>query len=365
MKIAYSVILWPFSMILLSDESQASQTEVRFNFTGQNHSSVPADINKGVTILDLSYNQVTLDARDTKVLQMYVLLKELYLIKNNVIILQNNSFGNLSNLEILNICRNAISVIQRGAFVGLNKLKQLHLCQNNITQLEPGTFVPLTNLVLLNLQGNLISSLEVPQAFHLELITSDGNLWNCSCRLFNLKNWLNTSKVTLEHENITMCSTPDLSRSYSIKTVPYQVECCLKFSSVATENLYKNFMSVSNSTFNSPLNSTTNPEQERIGKSWAFLVGVIVTVLVTSLLIFIAIKCPTWYNLLLSYKHHRLEEHDAENYEDGLTGNMSYLPQTPEEETTVIFEQLHSFVIDDDGFIEDKYIDTHELQKEN
>lgn len=91
------------------------------------------------------------------------------------------------------------------------------------------------------------------------------------------------------------------------------------------------------------------------------------TVLMTSLLIFIAIKLPIWYNFLLSYKHHHLEEHEVETYEDGFTQNpssLSQIPDTNSEDTTVIFEQLHSFV-DDDGFIEDKYIDTHELCEEN
>lgn len=104
-------------------------------------------------------------------------------------------------------------------------------------------------------------------------------------------------------------------------------------------------------------------EHESLGKSWTFLVGVVVTVLLTSLLIFTALKCPVWYNFLLSYNHHRLEEH-----EDDFTGNsssLSHIPDTNSEDTTVIFQQLHSFVVDDDGFIEDKYIDIHELCEEN
>ncbi|XP_003782893.1 leucine-rich repeat-containing protein 19 [Otolemur garnettii] len=367
--ICIATLFWPFSILLLPDKSQTSITEGQCNFTERNYSLVPVTINKNVTVLDLSYNHITLNATDIRVLQTYFLLTELYLIENNVTILHNNSFGNLSNLEILNICRNSISIIERGAFVGLRKLKQLYLCQNQIVQLNTNMFVPLRNLEILNLHGNWISSFAVPQLFHLELIILYGNPWNCSCRLFSLQNWLKTSHVTLENENITMCRYPDMLKSYNIKTVPLKSDCHSQSPSPIIEDLHINFQSMSNSTFNSSLNNLTrDSEHGPLGKSWAFLVGVVVTVLMTSFLIFIAIKCPIWYNILLSYNHHRLEEHEVETYNESFNGNPSSFSQisaTNPEDTTVIFERLHSFVVDDDGFIEDKYIDTHELCEEN
>ncbi|XP_004677758.1 PREDICTED: leucine-rich repeat-containing protein 19 [Condylura cristata] len=359
-----TILFWTLSMLLLSDESQTSEIEIKCNFTEKNYSLIPADIYKNVSILDLSYNQISLNAKDIMVLQQYFLLTELYLIENNVSVLYSNSFAKLSNLNILNICKNSIHLIKQDAFVGLNNLKQLHLCQNKILHLNPDMFVSLKNLILLNLQGNLISYFDVPPRFHLELIILHDNPWNCSCSLLNLQNWLNTSNVTLENENITVCNYPDILKNYSIKAVPYKAECYSKFPPLLIEDFYNDFQSISNSTFNSSLNNLTNSEHEPIGKSWFFLVSVVVTVLLTSFLIFIAIKCPVWYNFLLSYNHQRLEEHEVETHEDGLTRNSSYLSQvsnTNSEDTTVIFEQLHSFVVDDDGFIEDKYIDTQVL----
>lgn len=357
------ILLWPLFILLLTDKTQTSKTEIKYNFTEKNYFLIPVNIGNNVTILDVSYNKITLNGSDIRVLQMYSLLTELYLTDNKITVLYDYSFRNLSNLEILNICRNSISVIQRDAFVGLKKLEHLYLCQNKILQLNPDVFVPLDNLKVLNLQDNLMSYLDMPQLSSLELIILYGNPWNCTCSLFDLLNRLNASHVKLVNESITMCSYPDVYQS--ITTASLKTECHSKLLTPTTGDLFIYFQSISNSTLNSSLSNTTrNSDHEPLGKSWAFLVGVVVTVLTTSLLIFLAIKCPSWYNFLLSYNHHRLEEHEAETYENGLTRNPSSLSQitdTNSEDNTVIFEQLHSFVVDDDGFIEDKYIDTHEL----
>lgn len=253
-----TILFWLLSILLLSDESQTSKTEeIKYNLTGKSYPLIPNITNIDVNVLDLSYNQISLNATDIIILQQYFLLRELYLIENNVSVLYSNSFAKLAKLEILNICKNSIHLIEQGAFAGLSKLKQLHICQNKILHLNPDMFAPLKYLTLLNLQGNLISYFDVPPQFHLELIILHENPWNCSCSLLNLQNWLNTSNVTLENENITRCNYPDSLKSYSIKTVPYKAECYSNFPSPLTEDFYNDFQSISNSTFNSSLNNLT------------------------------------------------------------------------------------------------------------
>lgn len=81
----------------------------------------------------------------------------------------------------------------------------------------------------------------------------------------------------------------------------------------------------------------------------------------TSLLIVTAIKFPAWYRYLITYNHSRLEEEEPEMFEETFTPEMCSFPDSPvpnEDDSTIVFEQFHTFVPEEDGYIEDKYIDT-------
>ncbi|XP_072468526.1 leucine-rich repeat-containing protein 19 isoform X2 [Notamacropus eugenii] len=261
------ILLWELSLSA-AGLSCTFTIDGSHNFTAKNHTSVPQNINKKVTILDLSYNQITLNSKDISILQTYVLLTELNLNNNKIDFLRNNSFGRLSNLEILSISSNSIHTIEQNAFVGLDKLKQLCLCQNKISQLSPYTLIPLKSLTALNLQDNLISYFDIPRQFQLEKIILHGNPWNCSCSLHNLQNWLNTSKVMLEYENITMCSSPDALKNYSIKKTPYKNGCHSKSPSPTTQLSNIHVKSSGNPTLFQNLNDTMNNVTKNAGRSF-------------------------------------------------------------------------------------------------
>lgn len=101
------------------------------------------------------------------------------------------------------------------------------------------------------------------------------------------------------------------------------------------------------------------------GKSWTFLAGVLGFVLSTTLLIFTAAKCPTWYRYLISYSHRRLEENDSEMFEQEFSADTSSFPTVSDinNEDPISFEKIHTFVPGEDGFIEDKYIDSYVTEK--
>ncbi|KAM9329569.1 leucine-rich repeat-containing protein 19 [Gastrophryne carolinensis] len=230
---------------------------------------------------------------------------ELNLSSNNITVLENNNFSEFSKLEVLNLSNNNLETVDVLAFHGLENLKTLDLSHNLIAELPANIQFPSKQLEQLKLNNNSLTNLDIREALK-DLRTPlkvalGGNPWDCSCSLMNLSLWLNSSTVSL-------------------------------------------------------------------GNSWRFLVGVLAVGAVTLLLIIIAVKFPRWYDYVLSYNHHRLKDEEPYTFEEefNVDFNMSTNDKNlEEEETVVVFEQTHSFVPEDDGFIEDKYIDERDMTVES
>ncbi|XP_009464469.1 PREDICTED: leucine-rich repeat-containing protein 19 [Nipponia nippon] len=371
MKLPWLVI-WAGTLLLnlvTADCNVTSQT-VTCEESAKNLFNIPTNLFQNVTKLSLKNNKITLKDSDKEILQSFINLTELYLNENMITVLHNNSFYNLTKLVILDISNNHISTVHKAAFAGLNQLSMLNLSYNMITQLDSDVFTSLKSLTILNLQHNFLKSFHIKSPFKLTKIVLTGNPWTCSCDLLDLQIWLTASNVTMENENSTTCTFPNTKKKFSIKTADIQPADC-KTEKASLENTITSTSAIKlkSSALLTPLtpnnitgNNGTHAELPLLGKSWTFLAGVLGFVLSTTLLIFTAIKCPTWYRYLISYSHRRLEENDSEMFQQEFSADISSFSTvsgTNNDDPIVIFEKIHAFAPGEDGFIEDKYIDSY------
>ncbi|XP_039589177.1 leucine-rich repeat-containing protein 19 [Passer montanus] len=364
------LVIWAGTLFLnpvTADCNITSQT-VACEESTKNLFNISLNLFQNITKLSLKNNKITLEDHDKEILGRFISLTELNLNENNITVLNNNSFYNLKNLITLDISNNCISRVHKAAFAGLNQLSVLNLSYNMIAQLDSDTFSSLESLTVLNLQYNLLKYFHIKSSFKLVKIVLAGNPWICSCDLLDLQIWLTDSNVTLENESNTTCTFPKKEK-ISIKMAAIQPADC-KIENTPLENTVTSTPAVnlrsSALTALTPYNITgnngTRAELPLVGKSWTFLAGVLGFVLGTTLLIFTAVKCPAWYHYLISYRHRRLEENDSEMFEQEFSADLSPSPSisgTSSEEPIVVFEKVHACGDEEDGFIEDKYIDIY------
>nr|XP_060618448.1 leucine-rich repeat-containing protein 19 [Anolis sagrei ordinatus] len=347
----------------IATESKNIYPTVKSMKSAKSPFSLPPDQNKNISVLHLSYGNITLNENEITFLHKHIDTIELYLSNNSIAILRNCSFESLSKLAIMDLSNNSIAIVEQAAFSGLNKLTKLYLQNNKIEQIEPHTFELLGSLKILNLQNNQLAYLDIKIPLSLNRITLSANPWNCSCGLLRLQNWLNNTNATLENENNTMCISPKSLKNHPIKSAflpncqKREITEATSLSSASTDSSNDTVLAAYNGTDKKSLSSDFRPP----GKSWTFLMGVLVFIVGTTLLIVIVIKSPAWYRYLISYNHSRLDEDEPEMFEETFTTHISALPQMPdvnEQESVVVYEQFHTFVPEDDEYIEDKYIDS-------
>ncbi|XP_029462283.1 leucine-rich repeat-containing protein 19 [Rhinatrema bivittatum] len=285
--------------------------------------SSSAQLPLNVTTLYLCNNNIAFTATDNKILQTYVKINELYL-SDNFTELCNASFSKLSKL---------------------NK----------------------------NFQWKMEDNL------HMRNLTLDGNSWNCNCSLLSWQKWLKSKKSVIANKTITMCVTLEDIANISIYIANIKTRCLARNNSseVISASLqttkpanWDKHISTVSSKISSASNTSTQPGIPSSGESWKFLVGVVVVVLTTTLLILLVVKFPAWYKYVMSYNHQRLKEDTLNMFEEEFTTDMNSFPKRKisnreEDDSIVVFEQVHGFAIDDDGFIEDRYIDMQEMSIQN
>ncbi|XP_040273117.1 leucine-rich repeat-containing protein 19 [Bufo bufo] len=333
------------------------------DLSGGNLTHIPLCNSENVTKLILSQNNISLTVDDHQSLLSYSNLIELNLSQNEITELKSGYFTAISTLEVLILRNNHITSIEEKAFIGLKNLKILDLGFNLITHLPANIEIPSLHLRAFNLQNNSLTSLDIKEALR-DLgtslnITLSGNPWNCNCSLLSLSFWLNNSTVILENENITLCAMPKNMADYKIKEIdnaPSDLLSCRGGMDILSTpaSLFENSTLV-----NTSINGTDASATQ--GNSWRFLVGVLIVGLVTSLLILIAVKFPRWYDFILSYHHQRLKEEEPYMFEEEFNVDFNMGTNDKNQDDIVVFEQTHSFVPEEDGFIEDKYIEEHDI----
>ncbi|NWR31391.1 CA210 protein, partial [Tachuris rubrigastra] len=290
----------------------------------------PSSLPRNITSLDLSFNSLVVP-RDRTLLMHFPSLYSLNLSSNAMPSLSPAIFSNLGALRLLDLSSCGITSLHTDTFQGLGNLHTLLLRNNSLQEFDVPFLLPLKALFHLDLQHNKLVSMDtwslqlmetVPQV-HLE-----GNPWVCDCTVHPLQQWLQRRKG----EQMGQGDRRGLVDGEH--WVCHKLTTCLSCATATT---------------------TTLPATVKGGRSWPYLVGFLVTAVGISILIALAAKCKLVHKNFASYRHRPLPEissiggspmEDCSSWDRGSCGSQSMQADLQAE--------------DDDGFIEDNYIQPSE-----
>ncbi|XP_047445473.1 leucine-rich repeat-containing protein 19-like [Mugil cephalus] len=106
--------------------------------------------------------------------------------------------------------------------------------------------------------------------------------------------------------------------------------------------------------------SATNPDTSPKTLEWSYLAAALGTLLTLSLLIVMAVKCRIFHRFLASYRHSLLQEADGTSQ---YGQEEVYFPNSVSGRLGVVGRTQSRPDEDDDGFIEDNYIQTCEKDR--
>ncbi|XP_016336028.1 leucine-rich repeat-containing protein 19-like [Sinocyclocheilus anshuiensis] len=282
-----------------------------FDCSGKRLTSVPKHIWMNVTELDLSDNLLDLTHSDRfKRLNLFSHLVSLNLSGNYLPLLLKDHLYSLSSLKILDLSRCKLAAVEANALVKLSSLQML---------------------LLGDIQSTAVKDLRLSQ------FVEQNNRQKVGDRGMMIR----ASKHMAQD---------DRNDGYS-KDVNYGA-------------FLRKLLTVEPPPSNNTINGTktkTEDDPKTSSESWKVLVAVLGSAITLSVLIALMAKCKVVHKYLASYRHSRLSEVDATSQCDPANFEVGFSTQGGP--GTRAAAPTHDIEEDDDGFIEDNYIQASESER--
>ncbi|XP_061486407.1 type III endosome membrane protein TEMP [Rhineura floridana] len=315
--------------------------------SGKSLLRAPKSLPRHITNLDLSFNSLIMPRHGT-FLRSFPSLRSLNLSSNTIPTLYPALFRNLGALHLLDLSSCSISHLHPNSFQGLKNLHTLLLKNNKLQSLDPSMFLVSGALIHLDLQNNeLFNSDElaqlVVQRIHQVKLQGNPGVYSDSITPFQ------QGLQQREAKKIAYDSHLEL-QTKEIRTLDYQDQSHSRKRRVPQDGDSANRISDGNNT------STTTFSPGKVGNSWPYFAGFVLLAIAVSIVIALVVKCKLFQRNRASYHHQRLPDshsvgssHVEEADMDMTYGRNQAIPRAagcPAE--------------DDDGFIEDNYIEPNQ-----
>ncbi|XP_008275040.1 immunoglobulin superfamily containing leucine-rich repeat protein 2 [Stegastes partitus] len=150
-----------------------------------------------VTSLWLAHNEMVTIETDT--LAPLIQLRNLDISHNKIVNFPWEDLQNLTALQLLKMNNNEMVNLPKDAFATLKDLRSLRINNNKFTTIVEGTFSALSSMS------------------HLQIFN---NPFTCSCSLEWLRDWIETTKISVPEPGLIVCEAPEHLKGVLVTKIP-------------------------------------------------------------------------------------------------------------------------------------------------